>query len=96
MSKELLIKTITEMSAPCADLKKSQIAAVLDALPEAVQHLLKNGTDIVAVPGLGRFRKLWQAERSCRNPKSGEPITVPAHFKVSFTPSGELKKSVRE
>lgn len=40
--------------------------------------------DHVAVPGLGKFTPVQCAERQGRNPKTGEPITIPARTKVKF------------
>lgn len=46
----------------------------------------------VAVRGLGRFELRWQKERAGRNPQTGEPIDIPAHYRIHFKPDAELRR----
>lgn len=52
------------------------------------QGLLKEGE--VKITNLGFFRISKTKERSGRNPKTGEPITISARTKVKFKPAKTL------
>ena len=47
--------------------------------------------DEVTIPGFGRFYVTKQAARTCRNPKTGGTLVVPAKFKPIFKPGDALK-----
>lgn len=49
----------------------------------------------VSVVGFGKFEAKEVAARQGRNPQTGETVTIPAHHKVSFKPSTNLKSEVR-
>ena len=66
-------------------LTKNQVAAVVETIFEGMKEaLLLN--DKIEVRGLGSFRLKSMKERTARNPRTGEQVTVPAkkriHFKV--------------
>jgi len=44
--------------------------------------------------GFGAFEVSYRNAREGRNPKTQEPLTIPAHNAVTFTPSDALKKAV--
>lgn len=50
----------------------------------AIRDLTEIG-EAVRIPGLGTFRVVVKSERQGRNPRTGEPITIPAHNKLTFT-----------
>lgn len=47
--------------------------------------------DRVILQGLGVFKVVKAADRMGRNPKTGEPMLIPAHRRVKFSPSKEVK-----
>jgi len=96
MNKEVLVRAIYDVLPKDTNLRKQDVAVVIDALGPAVQSLLKSGSEMVVVPGLGRIKKVFTEIRHARNPRTGEAIVVDAHYKVKFAPSGELKTAVRE
>ena len=57
-------------------------------------ELVKGGE--VAIDKFGIFKVVDKAERSGRNPRTGEEITIPAHKSVAFTASKTLKTAVNE
>lgn len=69
-----------------------------------VEHVLKTAGDVIAaavveegeaaIPGLGKLVAETKAERKGRNPKTGEPITIPAHKAVKFKVAKSLKDAV--
>lgn len=62
------------------------LAAVLDSIAEGIE---KDGK--VQILGFGTFLVKTRAARTGRNPKTGEPMTIPASTMVSFKASSSLK-----
>ena len=73
MNKSELIDAI----AAEADISKAAAAKALDGMVAAVTDALKKG-DTVTLVGFGTFYVGERAERSGRNPKTGETIKIPA------------------
>jgi len=65
----------------------------LDALIKIVSEELAKGGDVV-VPGFGSFKTSDRAERSGRNPQTGEALTIAASTAVRFVPGAALKAAV--
>ena len=42
-------------------------------------------------PGFGTFTKKRKASRAVKNPRTGEPLTIPETMTLSFQPGQELK-----
>ena len=49
----------------------------------------------VRIHGFGTYRTMQRAARMGRNPRTGEPVQVPARRVVRFTPSTTLTTSLR-
>jgi DNA-binding protein HU-beta len=73
--------------------KEAEIAvgSVMDAI---VAGLVADGK--VSLVGFGTFSVAERAARVCRNPKTGEPINVPAKNAPKFKPSAALKAAVND
>ena len=65
---------------------KAAITAVFDQIAGAAAK----GEEI-SIPGFGKFAVKDRPERQGRNPATGDPITIAASKKVSFTPAKGLK-----
>lgn len=72
-----------------ANLSKEQAASVMDALTDCILDALKNGQHVYT--DLGVFKVVTRAERKTRHPKTGEPVTIPAHKVLKFAPSKRVK-----
>ncbi|CQR43687.1 DNA-binding protein HU [Thiomonas sp. CB3] len=86
MNKSELIDNI----ATRASLNKREAEAALSALVETIHAELFHGR-AVRVAGLGEFAPRDVPERTKRNPRTGEEITVPAHVKPTWKASKTLK-----
>ncbi len=64
---------------------------ILRALLETIAHALV-AKESVALRGFGSFRRVQRAAKKVRHPKTGEILTLPAHFVVSFRPAPALIK----
>lgn len=85
-----LISTVAEATGQT----KVNVKATVDALVEAIANGIVEGST-VRVAGLGQFVANDTAERTARNPSTGETITVPASKRVSFKVTKTLKDAVK-
>jgi integration host factor subunit alpha len=69
---------------------KTQSAQVIDTLFELIKQSLQNGEDVL-ISGFGKFSVKEKQGRIGRNPKTGEPITLPSGRVVTFKCSGVLR-----
>jgi DNA-binding protein HU-beta len=90
MNKPELIDTIASHS----NLTKSDAGRALDALIKTIESTLKAG-DSIALVGFGTFEVKERAERTGRNPQTGQPITIAASKSPSFKPGKALKDAVQ-
>jgi DNA-binding protein HU-beta len=76
-----------------ADISKATAAKALDGLISAVTTSLQNG-DPVTLVGFGTFYVGERAERSGRNPKTGETIKIAAARSPKFRAGKALKEAL--
>ena len=86
MNKSQLIDAVAQTSG----LKKKDAEAAINALTVAITDALKNGEKVQLV-GFGTFEAKVRGERTGRNPKTGETITVAASKHPAFSASKALK-----
>ena len=89
MNKGELIEAIAESSG----LSKADAGRALDGFIGAVSGALKSG-DTVAIAGFGSFEVRARAERTGRNPKTGESLTIAASKAPAFKAGKALKDAV--
>ncbi|MDR2443717.1 MAG: HU family DNA-binding protein [Deltaproteobacteria bacterium] len=73
----------------------SQVAtkAIVDCLIKTILKTVKKDKRL-AVYGLGVFRVVKRAKRTCRNPQTGEEIKVKAYNSLTFRPARSVKASL--
>ncbi len=76
--------------AEAADLSTSQADAALKALASVVGAAVAS-RDKVQIPGFVAFEAVHRAARTGRNPRTGEPLEVPAGWGVKVTAGSALK-----
>lgn len=79
--------------AEAAGMSKVDAGRAVEAVVSTVTKTLKNG-DSIALVGFGTFEVRNRAERTGRNPKTKEPITIPASKAAAFKPGKALKDAV--
>ena len=89
MNKSELINAIAEQG----NLSKVDASRSLDALIKTIETTLKAG-DSIALVGFGTFAVKDRAERTGRNPQTGQEITIAAAKVPSFKPGKGLKDAV--
>ncbi len=89
MNKTELIDAVAES----ADLSKAAATRAVDTVLESITSSLASG-DSVALVGFGTFSVKDRAARTGRNPRTGEPIDIPAAKVPSFKAGKALKDAV--
>lgn len=78
--------------ASTAKITKTQADAAVDALIGTIGlELLENGR--CRVDGLGIFEVVRRAPKAGRNPRTGEPVSIPERQVVTFRPSPDIKEA---
>jgi len=91
MNKQALIDWVNEEIGGT----KAQAERVVNGLFEAITNSLKKG-DEVTIAGFGAFTAKMRAARTARNPRTGEPVQVPAKRVPKFKAAKALKDAVAE
>lgn len=90
MNKEQLVKAI----AVETNISQKEVAAILNAFTDTVVETVASG-DKVALIGFGAFEPRSRKERQGKNPRTGEPLTIPATTVPAFSPGKLFKEKVR-
>lgn len=67
---------------------------MLTALINTVQNAVANG-EKVTIMGFGSFEAKQTAERTGRDIRTGEPVTIPASIKPKFNPGVDFRNTVK-
>ena len=73
---------------------KVESERTLNTLLETIQECLVEGNDVAFI-GWGTFEVAERVERTGRNPKTGETMTIPAKKVVKFKVGSKLKEAVQ-
>lgn len=73
-----------------AGISKKEAAAAFDAFVGFIADSCQNG-ERCAVPGLGSFQVTQRKAREGRNPRTKEPIKIPASKNVRFKAGKDLR-----
>lgn len=91
MNKTELINAVAEKTA----LSKKDSEAAVSAALDAVSAALAQGEEVRLV-GFGTFEVKKRAARTGRNPKTKEPVEIPASKVPAFKPGKALKDAVAQ
>ncbi len=91
MAKSMTKSEIIGHLAEKIGLPKKQVAELLDELTQLACKEAHNG---FSVPGLGKLVVVDRAARMGRNPKTGEPLEIPAKRALKFRLAKEAKDAV--
>lgn len=72
---------------------KKDCGLVVDFFLDAVKDALEQGEGI-EIRGFGTFKVRRRKRRTARNPRTGEPVEVPARAAPVFQPSSLLRERV--
>lgn len=91
MTKADIVENIAEKTG----LTKTDTSLVVEGIIETLKEAMVSG-DSVEIRGFGTFKIKKRAARRARNPRTGEPVDIPAKYVPAFKPSRELKDAVEE
>lgn len=74
-------------------LSRSDAELAVDAVLQTVMSAVQGGAR-VSLFGFGTFAPTSRAARTGRNPRTGDPVKIPASTGVRFTPSAAFKSSL--
>lgn len=89
MNKNDLIAKVAEK----ADLSKADATQAVDGVFDAITDALKEG-DEVRLVGFGTFAVTRRQASTGRNPRTGEPIQIPASNQPKFKAGKGLKEAL--
>ena len=76
-----------------ADISKSDAAKAVDAVLNSISGSLKGGQEVRLI-GFGTFSVAHRRASQGRNPRTGEPIQIPASRQAKFKAGKGLKESL--
>ncbi len=81
---------LVEIVANEADMTKKDVEQLIEIIFESIVGSLNKGEKI-ELRGFGSFRVRDRNARKGRNPKTGEPVDIPAKRVAYFKPGKDLK-----
>ncbi|MBI4508768.1 MAG: HU family DNA-binding protein [Deltaproteobacteria bacterium] len=100
MTKQELIERVYRMKGLPPGITKKALCQIIEAtFGELGDYFVKSKVTRAqgarfTYPGFGTFTKRKRGERRGRNPRTGDKITIPSSFTISFNPSQDLKSSL--
>jgi nucleoid DNA-binding protein len=97
MTKAELIERVHRRKQWPRDLTKKRVAQIVDAVFTEVgdyfirTRVTRNQSAKLTYPGFGTFSKRRRGPRMVKNPKTGDPITIPPQATITFSPGQELR-----
>lgn len=95
MSNSMNKSDLVDAIAATSGLSKADSEKALKATIEAITEQLSKGGE-VALTGFCSLKVKARSARTGRNPKTGEPMTIPAATTVAFKPGKLLKDAVQD
>jgi integration host factor subunit beta len=86
---------LVEDVAQAAELTKKDAERLVEIVFESIIDSLNHGEKI-ELRGFGSFRVRERGARRGRNPKTGDPVSIPAKRVPYFKPGKELKELINE
>ena len=90
MNKQDLVNQVADTSG----LSKSDASKAVESVFDTITSTLKDGGDVRLV-GFGTFSVSQRKASTGRNPRTGEPMTIPASTQPKFKAGKALKDAVK-
>ena len=84
---------LIEAVAQAAGESQAAAARAIDAMIDIISKEVACGRE-VTITGFGSFKTSARAQRTGRNPRTGEALTIAASKSVKFVPGAALKATV--
>jgi len=93
MTKADLFNKIYNSKSLKGGVTKRAVTAIVDATFEEISNAIKK-EDRFSYPQFGTFAKRRRKARQGRNPRTGEPISIPPRTTIAFKPASSLKDAL--
>lgn len=91
MNKQELIRQLADETG----LKERKVRQMIECfIRKTIEAVAAD--EAMVLQNFGTFRAVWQTERPGRNPKTGEPKTIPSRYTVKFRPGNAFLKALNE
>ena len=88
-------KTLIDEIAKTKNCTRVEALEFIDAFQRVItEHLLNDGK--IQIHNLGTFQVRQRAGRTGRNPRTGEPIDIPARRALTFKPSRNMARRLNK
>ena len=91
MDKRQLVRNVSYRTG----IYQTDVSTVIDTAIDEIKTEILDGNK-VRLPGFGVFEPKKRAERTGRNPHTGEAVPIPARILPSFAPTREFKEAVEK
>ncbi|SFV72323.1 MULTISPECIES: HU family DNA-binding protein [Desulfovibrio] len=98
MTKYEFLKAVADSlraAHPDRDVSTVMVEATLAAMGDVAAAELLGGGEVPLL-GLGKLKVRTTAARQGRNPRTGEPVSIPAGRRAVFVPGSALKEALKE
>lgn len=85
---------LREINKGLPNLSQGKAKKILETMIEVISDAMSKG-DKVTLSGFGTFYVGSRQEKKGTNPRTGQPIVIPAAQVPKFRPASELKKAVK-
>jgi DNA-binding protein HU-beta len=92
--KKMNKKELVDAMAEAADINKAAAEKALNSLLLSITETLAQG-DKVTLIGFGTFSVAERAARKSKNPRTGEPIDIPAKKAAKFKAGSKLVEAIQ-
>lgn len=86
-------KELVDSMAEAADISRAAAEKALNSALAGIAEALAKG-DKVTLVGFGTFSAVKRAARQTKNPRTGEPVDIPAKTIAKFKAGSKLTESV--
>ncbi|MCB1023034.1 MAG: integration host factor subunit beta [Acidobacteria bacterium] len=86
---------LVEIVAKESEMTKKDVEQLVEIIFDSIVGTLNRGEKI-ELRGFGSFRVRERSARKGRNPKTGEPVEIPAKRVAYFKPGKDLKEIINE
>lgn len=93
MNKKLTIVDIADLLSANSGISKREAEQFVKDFFAVASEIISNGESLT-LKGVGVFEQVWVDARSSVDVNTKEPIEIPGHYKLTFTPDKTMKDAV--
>ena len=93
MNRKLTILDIVELVSSKSDITKKEAEAFVKEFFALASEVIASGESLT-IKGVGAFEPVWVEARTSVDVNTKQPIEIPGHYKLSFTPDKSMRDAV--